>query len=256
MMILGIEAAAKVCGACVWKDGSVVAEERTFSVLTHSQTLMPMVKAVMDESASAMKDVDYITLTIGPGSFTGLRIGAACAKGLALGQSVSGEDGMLTGGTPLIPVGTLESLAFGADSFLTGGYLLVPIMDARRHQVYGAVYEGTRELVPADAIPPEMLADTLVRLGKPCLFLGDASLLYAPLFSQRLGKLFHVAPETMRSLNPAVTCALAAYKLAEFEQGRQADPRVSGSHLRIRYLRKPQAEREREQRLAAQGREH
>lgn len=254
MTILAIEAAAKICGASVYRDGKILSEERTFGTLSHSETLMPMVDTVMKACGLTMKDIDYIALTNGPGSFTGLRIGAACAKGLALGQAHPDENGYLTGGIPLVPVGTLESLAFGASGELTEGFLLVPIMDARRQQVYGAVYDTRLDpVLSPDALPPQLLADKLLALEKPCLFMGDAALLYQPFFEEKLGALYHLAPESTRDLSASVTARLAALRLAQAEEGKIPSPAIPGDKLSLRYLRKSQAEREREQRLA--GRE-
>ncbi|HCA34292.1 MAG TPA: tRNA (adenosine(37)-N6)-threonylcarbamoyltransferase complex dimerization subunit type 1 TsaB, partial [Lachnospiraceae bacterium] len=88
MLILGIEAAAKVAGAAVYEDGRILASSSANSGLTHSQTLLPMIDRVLKGSGRKLDQVDYIALTNGPGSFTGLRIGAATAKGLGLGAGI------------------------------------------------------------------------------------------------------------------------------------------------------------------------
>ena len=85
MKILAIEAAAKTAGAAVYSDGIIVAEEAVANGLTHSQTLMPMVEEIMKQAGLDGQDLDLLTFTKGPGSFTGLRIGAATVKGLSLG---------------------------------------------------------------------------------------------------------------------------------------------------------------------------
>lgn len=233
MRILSIEAAARVAGAAYLENGRILAEETVNGPLTHSETLMPMVASVLEKAGKTPADIDCIALTNGPGSFTGLRIAAATAKGLALGRKI-----------PLLPVCTLESLAYNVSEW---PHLAVTVMDARRSQVYGAVYKNGECLFGPDAMPPQALADKLKELGEPCLFLGDAADLYRDFFSHELGDCYHIAQPAHKDLRAGVLAALAEKKLAE-----GAEP-ISGSALAIDYLRKPQAERERDERLA---REH
>lgn len=236
MLILGIEAAAKVAGAALYENGRILAEQMVNGALTHSETLMPMIDAVFQAAGRGPKELDYIALTNGPGSFTGLRIGAATAKGLALGQ-----------GVPLVPLSTLEVLAYTGDREKR---CRVPIMDARRGQVYGAVYCEDQVLVEPQAIAPAELAEKLVQIGLSCVFMGDAADLYRELFAAALQEKYEIAPAHLKDLRAASVATLAADKLAKgLTRG------ISGSELTIEYLRKPQAEREREARLAAEARE-
>ncbi len=234
MLILGIESAAKVAGAALYENGRIIAEQMVNGALTHSETLMPMIEAVFQAAGRKPEELDYIALTNGPGSFTGLRIGAATAKGMALGLRI-----------PLIPVCTLESLAFAAGFH---HMLCVPIMDARRGQVYGAVYENGKVVLEPQAISPAELAEKLVELNRPCLFMGDAADLYREQFAAALQENYHLAPAHLKDLRAASVAALAAEMLASGQtQGIPSDG------LEIDYLRKPQAEREREARLAAEA---
>ena len=234
MLILGIESAAKVAGAALYENGRIIAEQMVNGALTHSETLMPMIEAVFKAAGRKPEDLDYIALTSGPGSFTGLRIGAATAKGMALGLRI-----------PLIPVNTLESLAFAAGFH---NMLCVPIMDARRGQVYGGVYENGQIVLEPQAISPADLAAELVKLDRPCLFMGDAADLYREQFAAALQENYHLAPAHLKDLRAASVAALAAEMLANGQtQG------ISGHELEIDYLRKPQAEREREAKLAAEA---
>lgn len=234
MLILGIESAAKVAGAALYENGRIIAEQMVNGALTHSETLMPMIEAVFKAAGRKPEDLDYIALTSGPGSFTGLRIGAATAKGMALGLRI-----------PLIPVNTLESLAFAAGFH---NMLCVPIMDARRGQVYGGVYENGQIVLEPQAISPADLAAELVKLDRPCLFMGDAADLYREQFAAALQENYHLAPAHLKDLRAASVAALAAEMLAKGQtQG------ISGHELEIDYLRKPQAEREREAKLAAEA---
>ena len=234
MLILGIESAAKVAGAALYENGRIIAEQMVNGALTHSETLMPMIEAVFKAAGRKPEDLDYIALTSGPGSFTGLRIGAATAKGMALGLRI-----------PLIPVNTLESLAFAAGFH---NMLCVPIMDARRGQVYGGVYENGQIVLEPQAISPADLAAELIKLDRPCLFMGDAADLYREQFAAALQENYHLAPAHLKDLRAASVAALAAEMLANGQtQG------ISGHELEIDYLRKPQAEREREAKLAAEA---
>ena len=257
MKILGIEAAAKVAGAAVYENGKILAEEFTDGALTHSETLMPMIDRVLQKAKVRMEEIELITLTNGPGSFTGLRIGAATAKGLALAGARMDEEGNMTGGIRILPLPTLEVLASGAIPFVCEQMnligkdpLLVGTMDARRHQVYTAAYDtDLKQVIAPEAMPPAVLAEKLKELGRPCIFLGDAAALYQDVFSEILGELFTLAPEEIRGLRAGTTCRLADRKIREAIDAGETMPFIHGWEMRIEYLRKPQAEREREERL-------
>ncbi len=231
--ILSLEAAARVAGAAYLEDGRILAEQAVNGPLTHSETLMPMIEAVLSAAGRTPAELDCIALTCGPGSFTGLRIAAATAKGMALGL-----------GIPLMPIPTLESLAANVPEWPG---LTVTVMDARRSQVYGAVYDGGRCIFGPEALPPSVLLDYLKSQKRPCLFLGDAADLYEKFFAEGLGELYRKASPAQKDLRAGVTASLAERKLCS-----GAEP-VPGSALKLLYLRKPQAEREREERLAAEA---
>ena len=245
MVILGIEAAAKCCSAALYKDEAIMASVLSNAGLTHSETLMPMIDKVFTMSGLSLEEVDYIALTNGPGSFTGLRIGAATAKGLAMGLN-----------KPLIPLGTLEVAAYGMP---VPGVIRVATMDARRHQVYAAAYQLTMQdgmmkdaaVIEPEAMSPEELLERLQKvlaedpqLGGKFLFLGDAADLYEAFFQEHLQDHYEKAAPHLKDLSAASCCCLAAQKLRE---GTALV--VPSNALSITYLRKPQAEREREERM-------
>ena len=127
MKILGIDSSGMVASVAIVQDDVVIAEYTMNHKKTHSETLLPMIDEIMKTSESKMEDLDAIAIATGPGSFTGLRIGAATAKGLALAID-----------KPIVPVKTCEGLAFnmwGAEG------LVCPIIDARRNQVYTGLYK-------------------------------------------------------------------------------------------------------------------
>lgn len=233
MRILAIEASARACSTAYLDNGILRAEQFVNGAMTHSETLMPMIEKVMGDAGAKPQDMELIAVTTGPGSFTGLRIGAATAKGLAYGLQI-----------PIMMVSTLEALAYNAIGFQ--GYL-VPIMDARRSQVYTAVYKASGmqlecEMAP-EAMAPSALCDWLKEKEEPVLFLGDAVSVYASQLKQQLGDMAIMAPTHLCQLRAASVGALAEWKLQCGEK-----PVVS-DEVRLEYLRKPQAEREREARL-------
>ena len=233
MRILAIEASARACSAAYLDHGILRAEQFVNGAMTHSETLMPMVEKVIQDAGAKPQDLEMVAITSGPGSFTGLRIGAATAKGLAFGLNI-----------PVMMVSTLEALAYNAIGF--SGYL-VPIMDARRSQVYTAVYDSENmelrcEKQP-EAMSPMALCDWLRDTEKPVILLGDAVPLYENLFKEQLGDRVKAAPPHMRQLRAASVGALAEWKLQQGEMPAASDD------VQIEYLRKPQAEREREERL-------
>ena len=127
MKILGVDSSGLVASAAILSGDAIVAEFTVNNKQTHSQTLLPMIKEVVDYAGIPLEELDAIAVAAGPGSFTGLRIGSATVKGLGLVLD-----------KPVIPVPTLEGLAYQlaeADGFIC------PVMDARRNQVYTGVYE-------------------------------------------------------------------------------------------------------------------
>ena len=127
MKILAIDTSGQTASAALIEDEKLIGEFTQNDKLTHSQTILPMVAEICEKTNTDPKDVDYIACAVGPGSFTGLRIGAATAKGLCLGLN-----------KPLLAVPTLDALAY--HMFMTDA-IVCPIMDARRQQVYACFYE-------------------------------------------------------------------------------------------------------------------
>ncbi|MDR2183659.1 MAG: tRNA (adenosine(37)-N6)-threonylcarbamoyltransferase complex dimerization subunit type 1 TsaB, partial [Clostridiales bacterium] len=125
MNILAIETTGPVSGVAMVCRDRIMAEFSVNSGLTHSETLLPMIDCMLTTAGLCKTDIGAIAVSGGPGSFTGLRIGAACAKGLAFAL-----------GLKIVPVSTLDALAYNA---ITWEGAIVPIMDARRNQVYSAL---------------------------------------------------------------------------------------------------------------------
>lgn len=169
MKILGIECCTKACSAALYEDGKITASFSLNGTLTHSQTLLPIIKNMMNLADKSLADIDYIAVTVGPGSFTGIRIGLATAKGIAHGSDI-----------PLIGISSLEALCYNVSGFEG---IICPCLDARRQQVYNGLFEykdgSLFRLTEDRALSVEDLKKDLKKYDKPVMLLGDgASLVY------------------------------------------------------------------------------
>lgn len=232
MKILGIDSSGTVASAAMAADGVLVAEFTVNNKLTHSQTLLPMIDQVVQMSGIALKEVDAIAVAAGPGSFTGLRIGASTAKGLGLAL-----------GKPMIPVPTLEGMAYRLVG--TAG-LVCPMMDARRNQVYTGIYRaapGKLEIVSGQkAVGIREILQELAEYQEPVMLLGDGVTAYSDIIAQDDSLDYQLAP---LHLNRQSAASVAALGEVYFGQGKTE---TAQEHRPI-YLRKSQAEREREERF-------
>lgn len=226
--ILGIESSSLVASVALVSDDLLTAEYTVNFKKTHSQTLLPMLDEVARMVGLDLKDVDAIAVAAGPGSFTGLRIGSATAKGLGLALN-----------KPLVSVPTMDAMAYN----LFGAHgIICPIMDARRNQVYTGIYrtvQGLQVIEQSSASDVEELADRLNRMNEPVVLLGDGVPVYKQLLEQILKVPYQYAPA---HLNRQRAASVAALGRIYFEQGRTEH----AAEHRPEYLRKPQAERERE----------
>ena len=230
MKILAIEASGPVAGCALWEDGTLTAEYSVKYKKKHSQSLVPMLDEMREMIDLDLSGIDFIAVTSGPGSFTGLRIGAATVKGLGLALD-----------KPVLPVPTVDSLAcnlYGTDR------LICPLMDARRQQVYTGIYEnrdGLNVLRPQCVTALADIVEELNQLGREVIFLGDG----VPVNEKALAELMKVpyllAPAHLNRQRAAATAVRAA-QIYE-EKGQEA--LVSSDDFRPEYLRVPQAERER-----------
>lgn len=233
MKILGIDSSGLVASVAIVEDDRLVAEYNLQYKITHSQTLLPMLEEIRNRIHLDMQTIDAIAVAAGPGSFTGLRIGAATVKGLGLAL-----------GKPIIPVPTLEGMAYNC----YGTDLLVcPLMDARRNQVYTGLYIFEKEdrirmksVMEQTAEGFDELAAKLNVLGREVLFLGDGVPVFAEAMKELLRIPYYFAPAHMNRQRAASVAALGKEK---FEQGIFED---AADHA-PEYLRLSQAERERQE---------
>lgn len=233
MKILGLDSSGLVASVAIVEDDVLLAEYTTDYKKTHSQTLLPMLEELRDMIELDLDSLDAIAIAAGPGSFTGLRIGAATAKGLGLALQ-----------KPLVEVPTLEGLAYN----LWGTSALVcPLMDARRNQVYTGIYEFLRDgtayrLQTVENQCVINIAEILAKLnalGREVIFLGDGVPVYRKEIEEQMRVPHTYAPAGNNRQRAACIAALGA---VYFAQGRT----VSAAEHQPEYLRKSQAERERD----------
>ena len=224
MLILAFETSAKAGSVALHDGKTLLGESYCNTGLTHSQTLMVMAEDLMKSCGVTPKDVTGVAVAAGPGSFTGVRIGVAAAKGFAWGAEL-----------PCYGVSTLEAMALQLGAY--SGYV-VPVMDARRAQVYNALFradEGKLTRLREDrAISIEELSRELKELDGPIFLVGDGSLLCYNTLKEQLPAL--ALPPEHRMHQRAAGVALAA-----LENPGSGD----GAALTPNYLRLSQAERER-----------
>ncbi|MBD5456838.1 MAG: tRNA (adenosine(37)-N6)-threonylcarbamoyltransferase complex dimerization subunit type 1 TsaB [Lachnospiraceae bacterium] len=234
MKIIALDSSGLVASAAVIEDQTLIAEYNIQYKKTHSQTLLPMLDELRKMVELDLDTIDAIALAKGPGSFTGLRIGSATAKGLGLAMN-----------KPIIEIPTLDGLAcnlYGTDK------LICPIMDARRNQVYTGIYEFVKRkekpvsyklsgLLSQCAVSIEEIAERCNSFGREVIFLGDG----VPVFEEKLTKLMKVpygfAPAHMNRQRAAAFGILAADYYMEGKMVNAADHAPE-------YLRLSQAERE------------
>ena len=227
MKILAFETSAKAASVAITDNGKLLGESYQNTGLTHSQTLMVMAEDLLKACNLSVKDVQAVAVAAGPGSFTGVRIGVAAAKGFAWG-----------GELPCYGVSTLEAMALNLGVW--EGFV-VPAMDARRNQVYTAIFraeKGVLTRVEEDmAISLAELGEKIKNFVQPVFLVGDGALLcYNTLLEEVPGL---VLPPEHRMHQRAAGVALAAQAMAD------AGDSGNGAELTPNYLRLSQAERER-----------
>ncbi|MDR1801100.1 MAG: tRNA (adenosine(37)-N6)-threonylcarbamoyltransferase complex dimerization subunit type 1 TsaB [Lachnospiraceae bacterium] len=231
MRILAIESSALTASVALCDEFNILAQYSVYHKKTHSQTLLPMIDEIMRMSELTPSDLDAVAVTKGPGSFTGLRIGMASAKGLCLALDI-----------PVIAVSTLEALAA---NLIGSRENISPIMDARRNQVYTGLYDALRlpkALEKERAIGILQWIDILNKRGEAVAFLGDAVAVHADTIAKSIKVPFRFASANQLLQSAA---SLSVIAVDYYKKGIFAD--VDG--LVPEYLRLSQAERERQEKL-------
>ncbi len=239
MKILALDSSGLTASLAVVEDDNLIAEYTIQYKKTHSQTLLPMLDEITKMIELDMHTIDAIAVAAGPGSFTGLRIGSATAKGLGLALK-----------KPLIGIPTLEGLAY---NMYATNLLVCPIMDARRGQVYTGIYEFTEKSTDSAgrdmmyqlqiieeqcAITMDELIEKLNKIGRSVIFVGDAIPVFSEKIADGLKVPYHFAPAHRNRQSAASIATLAQnyYLEGKVQNAREHQPD---------YLRMSQAERER-----------
>lgn len=244
MKIIAIDSSGLVASVAIVEDDAVIAEYNVQYKKTHSQTLLPMLDEIKQMVDLDLSTIDAIAIAKGPGSFTGLRIGSATAKGLGLALDI-----------PIVEIPTLDGMAcnlYGSDR------MICPIMDARRNQVYTGIYDFLRNpateeteesvqyelhtILPQCALSIEELAEKCNELNGEIIFLGDG----VPVFREQLKSLMKVpygfAPAHMNRQRAA------AFAILAFRYLKEGKAVPAAAHV-PEYLRLSQAEREKAEKL-------
>ena len=205
MLVLGIESSTMQGGVALVGETGLVAEYTLNVEVTHSERLLPALDRLLTDAGVGLDALGGLAVSIGPGSFTGLRIGLSTAKGLAYAT-----------GLPLVGVPTLEVLAW---SVPYAAVPVCPVLDARKQEVYAALFRYTHgALVPVmqpTALAPEVLC---ARIRRPTLFLGDGLAEYGDLFRRLLGEKLLVPPPASRGARPGSLADLGRQRLLRGEQ--------------------------------------
>ena len=235
MKILGLDSSGIVASVAIVEDENLIAEYTVNYKKTHSQTLLPMLDELAKMTELDMDTIDAIAVAAGPGSFTGLRIGSATAKGLGLALK-----------KPLVEIPTVDALAY---NLYDAKALICPIMDARRSQVYTGIYRfEDHKLVTVEAqmaVPMMEMIDKLNERGEEVIFLGDGVPVFAKMIQENLKVPYSFAPAHVNKQRAAAVAALGALYAKEGKV-------VTAMEHVPEYLRVSQAERERAQKLKEQ----
>ncbi|MEA1961314.1 MAG: tRNA (adenosine(37)-N6)-threonylcarbamoyltransferase complex dimerization subunit type 1 TsaB [Bacillota bacterium] len=230
MLILALDSATPVAGVALWEDGKLLREEFVNYKKTHSETLMPMVDQVLTGCEKRIQDVSAMALTIGPGSFTGLRIGMAAIKGISLAT-----------GIPVVGFSTLEVMAH---NFAYSKALVCPLLDARKQEVYAGFFDMSagypKKLAEEIACSPnEFMAMALEKQAlydkEKIILLGDGYFPYQEDFLKELGDQCIIAPSHLMLPRASALADLAVSKVEQKEY-------IDMMKLRPIYLRLSEAE--------------
>ena len=206
MRVLALDTSTMLGSVALCEDNNLIAEEQLGVEVTHSERLMATINHLLNISRWSLNSLNGLAVAIGPGSFTGLRIGLATAKGIALGLK-----------KPLVGVSSLQVLAYNGVTFPS---TVVSIIDARRKQVYSAAYRFSKTKIPKPklimeetVIDPALLCRKLKSLSGKLLLVGDGVLTYEKQFRRLLGDKAHILPQEMKFPHAGYAAMIAREKL-------------------------------------------
>jgi tRNA threonylcarbamoyladenosine biosynthesis protein TsaB len=229
MLILGIDTTTLACSVALLRDDTILAELTLNIKKTHSERLMPLLDHMLQEAGLEREEIDAVAVAAGPGSFTGLRIGVSTARALAQGLQI-----------PAVPVCTLGALA---ESIFAPGTMICPLLDARRNQVYTALFHRQAEppctletIIEPAPLALDELTEKLSVFNRPVVFVGEGLSSYAAALTEGLPGRALISPAPFRHCRAALT-ALKGRRLLE------NNPNAAYEDLLPIYLRQPEAER-------------
>ncbi len=221
MKILAMDTSSANATVCISDENKIIGEYTVSNDRAHSQIIMPMLNDLLNNCSMTIKDIDVFAVALGPGSFTGLRIGIAAMKTLA--QSLS---------KPIIGASSLDEIAF---SFFGTDKIVCPILDARRNEVYNAMYLDGKKIVAERVIDFD---EVLIELAdKNVIFSGDASVKYRNKILSFNNPNWHIAPSCLSMQRASALASIAAERAKDENYDNLYD-------LSPLYLRLSQAERE------------
>ena len=223
MKILSLDSSSVTASVAITENGKILSEKFINNGLTHSQTLMPLVEETLNDSGVSIKDIDLFAVTIGPGSFTGVRIGISAVKGMADALNKK-----------CFAVSTLEAIA---EPLKNEDVIACAVMDARCNQVYTALFNMGNRLCEDKAVLIDELGDELKQYDKKVVFIGDGSLLCYEKLHEIIQNC-EVADENIRYIHGSSVGFVAEEKIKNQEE------LIDSANLVPFYLRLPQAERE------------
>lgn len=227
MKILSVECSAGPASCAIIENGKIKSQSFVNAGLTHSQTLMQMIINTLDNSATKLADIDYITIAVGPGSFTGLRIGISAIKGIAAPHNI-----------PCLPVSTLDGMA---EAFSDRNCIVCAVMDARCNQFYNALFKINNGIITRLCDDRALFSDELkneisnLSSDTQIIICGDGADLFYKVVSNFDN--VHLAPQHLK-FQSAIGIGIFAHK-----NFNELQP-ISSENLLPVYLRLPQAERE------------
>lgn len=182
MLILGVDTATQIASVGITRNDEIVAEESLCELVNHTETLLPLIGRVLEQAGVTLAEIEGLGISIGPGSFTGLRIALGTVKGFAyaLGQKVVG-------------VPTLDALAYTVSAWEG---LICPLLDARKGEMYAALFRRDHDGKLVKLLPDQVLLPQLIleQITEPCVFLGDGGEVYGKLIREHCGANAHVLP--------------------------------------------------------------
>lgn len=195
MKILAVDTSTKMGSVALTEDEALIAQIQLNVEITHTERLLPATENLFRQTGLTLEEMGGLAVAIGPGSFTGLRIGLATMKGFAQAQNL-----------PLVGVSSLMALACNA---LTSDKPVVACLDAHRGEVYVAVYKNMENIIKEQAMKPDLLCEPLKKIG-PCWLVGDGALRYRQIFADQLGEQALFAPQTLMRLEAKWVAYLAS----------------------------------------------